>query len=143
MRILPIRSESQDYRTAFFTPFQPNQTSWCGHKIDVNREPKTNCGHCWAFFFSRNHEFTQQIGQQLLKDRNATVALHGAKLVKKAEQFFVMVTKAQEVSKLVEKEMQEELLQNAEYDVVVSADAIAEAAAATDQEAEVGATAVA
>lgn len=119
MRTLPKRAENEN--SGFFvTPFANNVMSFCGHKIDVHRLPKSNCEQCWAFFFMQNVEFTQSVAKVLLSADGERVLTseHGAKFVKKAKWFFAAVARAKEISDKVEAEK----LQDKEYDIVISSD---------------------
>ena len=92
MRTLPFRTAEQDHKTCFITPFQNNSISFCGHKIDIQRPPRTNCVLCWTYFFLRNAPFAEDIKAAIkIGNRAALVKEHGNDLVKQAEKFFARI----------------------------------------------------
>lgn len=121
MRTLPKRHESQGAEVSFMSPFQENKQSWCGHSLDVNRPPRTNCNQCWSFFFIQNSEFTQSVGAELLKPGGVKTVyeMYGEKFLKKAKWFFDAVAKAKALSDSINKEIDEQQLVDTDVDLVI------------------------
>lgn len=121
MRTLPVRSPEQGAEVKFMTPFQPNKQAWCGHNIDANRPPRTNCEQCWSFFFVNNVPFAQAVGAEMLKpDGEQTITkLYGNKFLKKAKWFFAAVAEAKAQSDLINKQIEDEQLVDTSIDLVI------------------------
>jgi hypothetical protein len=124
VRTLPKRAENQGAEVSFMSPFTNNKQAWCGHSIDVNRPPRTNCNQCWAFFFFQNKDFTQAVGTEIVKlgGEKTVSQMYGDKFLKKAKWFFTAVATAKEAADQVNKEIEEEQLANTEVNVVVNED---------------------
>jgi hypothetical protein len=124
VRTLPVRSPEQGAEVSFMTPFQPNKQSWCGHKLDANRPPRTNCEQCWSFFFIENVPFTQAVAEMILKPNGeeTITKLYGTKFLKKAKWFFVAVDNAKKASELINKEIEDEQLVSTNIDLAIGTD---------------------
>jgi hypothetical protein len=122
MRLLPTRGENADPNSVFWSPFHNNREAFCGHKIDVQRPPKTNCTQCWAFFFLTNQEFTTSLASRFVKDggEQSIINEHGAKFMSKLKWFFEATLKAQEVDKIMKERELEETLANTDHDIMIS-----------------------
>jgi hypothetical protein len=122
MRLLPHRAIGQDHKTLFVSPHHDNvKSSYCDHKIDLQREPRINCEQCWAFYFIQNREFTTEISQRYVAgQKTQLVNQFGSKLVKKLETFMVTIAKAREIQKQLDKE----LIADTDRDVTISANGI-------------------
>lgn len=122
MRLLTKRTPEQGPKIVYFVPIAKLEQAFCGHKIDIERQPTTNCNQCWTFFFIRNQEFTQTVAKALLDGKdNELHQRFGSKFVKKAKWFFAAVAKAKEVSEAINKELEAEQLASGEdvqYSVV-------------------------
>jgi hypothetical protein len=126
VRTLPKRAENQGAEVSFMSPFTNNKQAWCGHSIDVNRPPRTNCNQCWSFFFINNTQFTQQVGAEIVKEGGEQTVrqMYGDKFLNKSKWFFTAVAKAKEVSDLINKEIEEEQLVNTDVDMVVNEEGV-------------------
>jgi hypothetical protein len=126
MRTLPKRAEHQGAEISFMSPFTNNKQAWCGHHIDLNRTPRTNCNQCWSFFFINNTQFTQAVGAEIVKpDGEKTVRqMYGDKFLKKAKWFFTAVAKAKEVSDIINKEIDEEQFVTIDADMTVNEEGV-------------------
>lgn len=115
----------KDWKRVYLMSVGKLEKAFCGHDIDIRRQPRTNCEGCWTYFFLHNVEFTQAVGNDIVNDKeNELVAKLGTKFVNKAKQFFVLVSKAKEVGQIVEQQEQAEQLQSGgdvTYDVVFKA----------------------
>jgi hypothetical protein len=126
MRTLPKRAEDQGPEVSFMSPFAPNQKAWCGHSVDVNRPPRTNCNQCWAFFFFQNTQFTQAVGAEIVKPggEKTVSQMYGDKFLKKAKWFFTAVATAKEAADQINKEIEAEQLVSTEVDMIVNEEGI-------------------
>lgn len=119
-----MNNESQNKGKQFYLrPVPVKKEAYCGHSVDLATPPSTNCKQCWTFYFIQNPDMTQGLGRAYLQPggpEQITIR-YGKKFVRKLEWFFDAIAKAKELSDIINKQMEDEALQDLEYDIVFPA----------------------